>query len=1422
MLNVVTGSQVELNTEVLFDVTEDALLVANGGCPFSREGVISICASHLGEKTADRPVFDDFEPSDDLVEAIRKRGLGTYRGDINRILSDFGDEEETRQDYGGRFLWELLQNADDAMGGADRTSADLIGSKGLGFKSVLEITEEPEVHSGPFHFRFSVSKTQELLRGILREKGRRTEPPPLIFRIPHDCKPDQAVQRLLDDGFATVVRLPFRNGDKEKVRETVADMLRGLDPSFLLLSHEIRRVRIRNGKTPRVIGVKREPSGLSDSCIELIDIDSDGVHRTSSRRWLSDQEASRSDGKRLTVAVCLPLDHSGEANAHQKSPPLYVFFPTEERHGARALIHASFDLQASRKRLRKGQHDDAIFEELKQLLERVLLEIPARTALEVFGHVDSNGNDSSLMERLRSAIRSTVESTPFVPILGGERVKPGDVRLWNYRLGDVLREDVPEVREARLLVPDLTDLRSALEKFDANKFSEDEHIRLLRHCRNESIEACFASFRALFRGALKQVGPTWYAEKRERDLRNLRAVPCWWTEDGKPRALDDEPRLLFRRPSDWPDWLPADTLHPRMRNAVEWCVKRERNRKKSRTNESSDTTAEWLELIRGWCPRKPEEYLEWVLIPFVTGWDTARWKSEGWKVLKQYAAWSSEHKFKDVKPLAICGDSGEADKRRTELATKLFLPTDKGWLPAGDCYASKAWDGPPEFDDYFGNVKGRGCVLPFRQWPGRVRKRTNKELWKGLLRYAGVSWEPKIRQIKGHSEAAIWEQYRDDANVGDYKYCEKDWEIEFFPECVNVISKLDALSTMMSALNKSLEQKKAIYHKRRHGPNKYGRNYYPDHYKSFADYQLRRDSWLPHKQCLLYRELRVAPNDAYLPGKDLRGLLPAVVKPSGVGDEEWWRLIIPLLKLLGVKDELPAETDQWHKWMRLLPKVAQDLGEREWRAPTTDGTDGGGLIWESARALYGGYLTLPANDVRLPKNLRIPCTAWIDGCEQVGFAAADEVLWVDQAHLDVPEVRRSLLKRKYKLFVLRLNAGKKAPERLRIRPLSEVVRAKAHYVKLEGRESQPLAKRYKERRIWLTKAAVLDKPLPESLAIEGVRNLQLSLETGKDAIAEVEVLAWSETNNSLLVNLDKNRWRALANGLACRIINKKDKQPLFETLLGVIEKQELIDRLREQGLTEPDIQEGETELIPPTPPGSDGEGEGPSVDETVGGGDGGGLEEEKEEKGEDADIGSDQIGLISQGDGAKKRRRKEKHVSPRPETGVKAEDWLFEKLQEVFPASVARWVPDEKGSVSDFVLSVRSEQVHIEAKNVENLPGIIFWSGLQCEKARELERNGEPYFLAILHPNKDQSYEIYWFWDPLNELKGASRDVQWAGESDYQPVDADTWEVTDRRPLQVPTKHYKFRLRLTPELLRGAEKDSGLLGALKRKLDIFE
>src|SRR4051812_43448327 len=132
----------------------------------------------------------------DVIARIVKQNLDVYRASPPRLQEDVSQEAQVASDYRGRLIYELLQNADDAMQGEDAhsdrvaflitddalwmantgrplTDADVqglcglgasskidthgrrrasIGHKGLGFKSVLEITSRPVVYSRTLSF----------------------------------------------------------------------------------------------------------------------------------------------------------------------------------------------------------------------------------------------------------------------------------------------------------------------------------------------------------------------------------------------------------------------------------------------------------------------------------------------------------------------------------------------------------------------------------------------------------------------------------------------------------------------------------------------------------------------------------------------------------------------------------------------------------------------------------------------------------------------------------------------------------------------------------------------------------------------------------------------------------------------------------------------------------------------------------------------------------------------------------------------------------------------------------------------------------------------------------------------------------------------------------------------------------------------
>jgi len=190
-----------------------------------------------------------------LLAAIREENLNVYRASHQRLSEDIGQEDQIATDYRGRLVYELLQNADDAMvnnsgeattisfhltdkelwvanSGRPLTEADIrglcgisassktgivskkratIGHKGMGFKSVLEITDTPEVYSTTVSFRFSQEEALKEL-GVLITAGELhnvTKAP--ISRFPKELADGNPVwQEFVRNNMKTGFRFPFR------------------------------------------------------------------------------------------------------------------------------------------------------------------------------------------------------------------------------------------------------------------------------------------------------------------------------------------------------------------------------------------------------------------------------------------------------------------------------------------------------------------------------------------------------------------------------------------------------------------------------------------------------------------------------------------------------------------------------------------------------------------------------------------------------------------------------------------------------------------------------------------------------------------------------------------------------------------------------------------------------------------------------------------------------------------------------------------------------------------------------------------------------------------------------------------------------------------------------------------------------------
>ena len=1103
-------------SSVLFILEDDALIVANKGTGFSRKGVVSICNMDLSAKSVnnDRAPDDrEYDESDkNLVRSILDKRIKKYDADINDLIEDVNREDGASKSYAGRFVWELLQNADDAAN-TEHANTHLIGTKGIGFKSVLEITDEPEIHSGNFNFHFSRQKSRVMLMRKV-DKWRETTPIP-VCRLPHDKEPDTVVKKLLDEGYATVIRLPLN----EEKRECVRNKLSEFCSHSLLFCQSLKSVEIRANSTSRKIVVRR----LKEK-IELIE-DDDSTY------WRVWREIKKVEGaKRLSVSVCLPV-RGNEIQSHEEVPPLYVFFPTTESIlDVHALIHASCEVEDNREHLGSQQpHRDEICKMLKSITKAILSEIPADVALHAFGRAEKVAN-GEMAAQLGNAIAVAVRKTAFIPLIGGGMAKPGDVRLWEHGLGEAVDPDkVKGENLCSLKINNDEESVDILEALDAKFVSDPELAKLLCFCRNEKEADCLAAW---------NVAQLLMAEtaEREESAVALRKAPFWPTRSGHgqvhARAIDGAVPLVARKPKNCPDWLSVDVVDKIFRKRVQEEIKRHKQENKNWENALSSG----LQPLAG-----KSEYFNHILLPYCKQQSLEGWQENGWKILDMAFKWGGrDDKYE---PLII--NSGDDKEKR---AKDFHLPVGKSaheWVPAWQCYGGAAWGGPKIFDKYFADIPDRYVLSPAGDWNIDITG-ADKEQWKNLLSWIGCSWILKVEQSNSpHSQR-------------DYVH-NTYWIFEFYFEHFDEIfsgtrrgklSDYAPLLSMAPEMHKIACEKEARYF------------YYNENLcDSYALKQLQQKEWVPCKRSLLYPDKYLfKPKDAYLPRCGLDGLLPEVDKHDL--DESAWSAVEMTLKKLEAKDSVSRDAKQLVEYMNRLSKCTyKSEQDRKW-------VEGGykGKIARAANEIFSAYVKIQPTH-SLDDNVMVPCLRHTPKGEMIYFEKAEKTCWANESYFYKQPVRKTILMSdNLHIFFRFLKDG----ENFDLDKLSEFLDMEPVYgVELQGK-TKHLRQRYEERIVGLEKVAK-QKPL-EKLEIVAYDTISLKANAHAEITPEIKFWKQSEYKVDISAGPQHDMWRGLAAALG-EVMNCEQYKTDFEILLKEKTWGDFLSRLQDDhNLTEESIE----------------------------------------------------------------------------------------------------------------------------------------------------------------------------------------------------------------------------------------------------------
>ena len=678
-------------------------------------------------------------------------------------------EQRVRSDYGGRYPIELLQNAQDACadegirgrawfrvsetallvanegvpfdrarvkallrlggsskeagGGAHRT----IGYKGIGFTSVFELSDRPQIISGDLAFGFD----RELaLREVRRRLGANLACVPTRY-YPFPLKRESwsedltPIEALFDLGASTVVRLPFRRGyDRERACRALKDTLTAtslvLMPALDALEVQgvgsWRRTRGRQLAQGRVHHVKTAEGGPGESWFlstRRVPIAGDAIDALDDELWAGVHD--------LEVSVGIPW-HRGKPDAKAHCPSLHVYFPTDDAIGRKLLLHGDFYLDSTRRHVQTEGPGKAVTETAL----RAVIDLVVDCAEEL--NCQFPNNNETLVDilsphdapqgfglMLGEALDKRLAETSFVKSVTGAFVSPQRCEVLDVSLDTRAAVDFVAMMEGADLLapPHLEELvRNWLVDLGAVELTAGEVIAKLRPSR----------------------APTYD--------RAVRAVSRWWRSTG--RWGDDIAPLALLRSTDG-EWCRAEAVcrpvgdSPPLPAGLALATYRPPNAKDTREfiDEEFD--------IRALDTKRAFDHVMRSIQPDLRNAD-----AEECRELHDFA-WAVFCKSPDLVA---------KHARRSELPVpvrKWRRGASVGWARAKDAYFTEEWSGNRDLETLYGPFGKREFLAT-----GKPSNKRRAREWERFYKAIGVIDVPRqVRESSPWNAPHEWRKVRD-------------------------------------------------------------------------------------------------------------------------------------------------------------------------------------------------------------------------------------------------------------------------------------------------------------------------------------------------------------------------------------------------------------------------------------------------------------------------------------------------------------------------------------------------------------------------------------------------------------------------------------------------------------------------------------
>lgn len=403
----------------------------------------------------------------DEIAELNERCLNAYKANPALVEEHANAERiQTEGGYGRRQIWELIQNgADEMLGSPGRVEVVLtedhlycadqgggitpegagailsayrsakrgpeIGRFGLGFKSVLGVSETPEFFSRPGSFGFDPAYSRDRIREVLKKVS--DVPTLRLARTldPEAARASDPTLATLMEWATTVVRLPLA---ADKGEWLPAD-LEGFEAQFLVFSPHIAELVLddrRNGRRREI----RLADGATKFEHRLLEGDTEDVWRVFSADFRPSDAAAK-DGGAMAHREVIRLQWAVPVRSRGRVGGLWAYFPTLEDTTLSGVINAPWKLNDDRTRVIEGPFNREILDRAADLvlanLEVLVAKDDPANVLDILparGREERNWADGFLTERLNT----DAPSHPSVPDQTGRLNLPSHMTLHPAKL----------------------------------------------------------------------------------------------------------------------------------------------------------------------------------------------------------------------------------------------------------------------------------------------------------------------------------------------------------------------------------------------------------------------------------------------------------------------------------------------------------------------------------------------------------------------------------------------------------------------------------------------------------------------------------------------------------------------------------------------------------------------------------------------------------------------------------------------------------------------------------------------------------------------------------------------------------------------------------------------------------------------------